>query len=171
MNTSPTELAARMPRPDWRFVLSHPLHFLACGLGSGLSPLAPGTAGTLAAWALYPLIRPWFDDAGFLIFLLLAFAFGIWACQVAGRALGVSDHGSIVWDEIVPFWAVLFFAPPGFVWQASAFLLFRIYDIIKPPPARRIDMAMKNGLGVMLDDVIAAFYTVLTLALIKAALG
>lgn len=159
-----------MLKPDWRFVLSHPLHFVACGLGSGLSPFAPGTAGTLTAWALYPLIRPWFDDPGFLLLLLLAFAFGVWACHVTGRALGVSDHGSIVWDEIVPFWAVLFFTPTGFLWQVCAFLLFRIYDIIKPPPAKRIDATMKSGLGVMLDDVIAAFYAVLTLAFIKAAI-
>lgn len=101
-----------MMHADLRFVLSHPAHFLACGFGSGLSPWAPGTAGTLAAWLLYPLIRPQFSDPAFALFLLAGFVLGVFAAARTGRALGVVDHGAIVWDEMVPFWLVLFIAPP-----------------------------------------------------------
>ncbi|MFZ5509624.1 MAG: phosphatidylglycerophosphatase A [Pseudomonadota bacterium] len=159
-----------MLRPDLPFLFGHPFHFLACGLGSGLSPFAPGTVGTLAAWALYPLVRPWFGDAAFLVFLALAFAVGVLACDRTGRSLGVADHGAIVWDEMVPFWAVLFFTPPTPAWQALAFLLFRGFDILKPPPADWIDAHLKNGLGVMLDDVVAGLYTLVALAVIKAVI-
>lgn len=156
--------------PPWRFLFSHPAHFIACGLGSGLSPVASGTVGTLFAWVSYPLPRAVFGlgDGGFAVFLLLAFAYGVLACDRTGRDLGVVDHGAIVWDEIVPFWAVLFMAPPGMLWQLAAFLLFRFYDIVKPPPADWFDTRVKNGFGVMMDDVVAAGYTLLTLALIKA---
>lgn len=160
-----------MRRPDLKFLFSHPSHFLACGLGSGLSPWAPGTAGTLFAWVSYLLIRPQFSDAGFLVFLAVAFALGVLACHRTGHDLGVADDGSIVWDEIVPFWLVLMLTPPSLVWQALAFLLFRVFDIFKPYPANRIDAGMKNGLGVMLDDVVAAGYTVLSLALLVRLVG
>lgn len=158
-------------RPDLRFVFSHPAHFLACGFGSGLSPWAPGTAGTLAAWLLYPLIRPQFSVLGFALFLLAGFVLGVFAAARTGRALGVVDHGAIVWDEIVPFWLVLLLAPPGWLWQSAAFFLFRIFDIVKPQPARWIDTHVKSGFGVMADDVIAAGYTLLVLALALKVLG
>jgi len=158
----------RSPAPSGRFLFTHPAHFIACGMGSGLSPVAPGTAGTLLAWALYPLLRPQFDgDGGFSLFLLLAFLYGIVACGRTGRDLGVADHGAIVWDEIVPFWAVLLMTPPGWLWQLAAFLCFRFFDILKPRPADWFDAKVKNGFGVMMDDLVAAGYTVLTLALIK----
>jgi phosphatidylglycerophosphatase A len=160
-----------MERPTWRFLLAHPSHLIACGLGSGLSPWAPGTAGTLFAWASFLLIRPRLSDGAFLAFLALAFAFGVFACDRTGRALGVPDHGSIVWDEIVPFWLVLLMSPPSLPWQGIAFLLFRAFDIFKPPPADWIDARMKTGLGVMLDDVVAAGYTVLVLALLVRIAG
>lgn len=155
-----------MMQPTWKFLLAHPSHLLACGLGSGLSPWAPGTAGTLFAWISYPLIRPQFSEAAFLLFLAVAFAIGVAACGRTGRDLGVADHGAIVWDEIVPFWLVLLLAPPFLAWQALAFLLFRGFDIIKPYPANWIDAHMKSGLGVMLDDVVAAGYTVLAIAIL-----
>lgn len=158
----------RSPAPPWRFLFSHPAHFIACGLGSGLSPVASGTFGTLFAWVLYPLLRPQFGDGGFAVFLLLAFAYGVLASDRTGRDLGVVDHGAIVWDEIVPFWGVLFMTPPGWWWQLAAFLLFRCFDIVKPPPADWFDARVKNGFGVMMDDVVAAAYTVLTLAVMKA---
>jgi len=110
------------------------------------------------------------DDLSFGVFLLLCFVVGVSACQITGRALGVVDHGSIVWDEIVPFWAVLMFTPAGILWQLGAFLWFRFYDIVKPQPAKYFDAKVKNGFGVMMDDVIAAGYTVLTLAAFKAFL-
>ncbi len=159
---------AKTPPPPAGFLLSHPAHLIACGFGSGLSPFAPGTAGTLFAWLTYPLLRLLFPaDGAFAVFLLLAFMLGVTACQITGRTLGVADHGSIVWDEIVPFWTVLMMTPTGWLWQLAAFLWFRFYDIVKPPPARYFDERVKNGLGVMLDDVIAAAYTIFTLALFK----
>lgn len=172
--------------PPFSFLFAHPAHFIACGCGSGLSAFAPGTAGTLFAWATYPLLRLAYPgDFNFILFLVFMFAFGVWCCQVTGRHLGMVDHGSIVWDEIVPFWAVLVFVPPaivdshhgvlvslnGITWQAAAFLWFRFYDIVKPPPARWFDTRVKNGFGVMMDDAVAAGYTVLTLALFKAVLA
>lgn len=160
-----------MAAPDGKFLLAHPSHLIACGFGSGLSPWAPGTVGTLFAWMAYLVLKPHFADGPFLAFLALCFAFGVLACQRTGRDLGVADHGSIVWDEIVPFWLVLVFTPPGLVWQGLAFLLFRVFDILKPYPANRIDARMKNGLGVMLDDAVAAGYTLLALALLVRLFG
>ena len=160
---------AKAPAPLTSFLFRHPAHLISCGFGSGLSPFAPGTAGTLFAWLTYPLLRGFFpDDIAFAVFLLLTFALGVTACHITGRALGVVDHGSIVWDEIVPFWAVLLLTPAGWLWQLAAFLWFRFYDIMKPAPANYFDEQVKNGFGVMMDDVIAAAYTVLTLALFKA---
>lgn len=156
-----------MQKPDLKFLFAHPAHFIALGFGSGLSPAAPGTAGTLAAWLLYPLVHRNFSDAGFLAFLLAAFVLGAFACARAGRALGVVDHGSIVWDEMVPFWLVLLMTPEGFLWQLAAFIWFRFFDIVKPQPARWVDGHMKHGFGVMLDDLVAAGYTLLVLALFK----
>ena len=156
-----------MNRPGLRFLFAHPAHFIALGFGSGLSRWAPGTAGTLAAWLLFPLLSRNFSEAGFLVFLAAAFILGIFAVGRAGRALGVVDHGAIVWDEIVPFWLVLLMTPEGFLWQLAAFIWFRFFDITKPQPARWIDGHMKHGFGVMLDDVVAAGYTLLVLALFK----
>ena len=162
---------AKLPPPPLKFLLQHPAHFIACGMGSGLSRFAPGTAGTAFAWLTFPLLRTYLDsDVGLAIFLLLAFVVGVAACQITGRALGVVDHGAIVWDEIVPFWGVLMFTPPELLWQLAAFLWFRFYDIVKPQPAKFFDTQVKNGFGVMMDDVIAAGYTVLTIAVFKAFL-
>jgi phosphatidylglycerophosphatase A len=161
---------AKAPAPPVGFLFRHPAHLIACGFGSGLSPFAPGTAGTLFAWLTYPLVHGYFpSDLWFAGFLVLAFGVGISACHLTGRKLGVVDHGSIVWDEIVPFWAVLLLTPPTWPWQLAAFLCFRFYDIVKPPPARWFDEQVKNGFGVMMDDLVAAGYTVLTLAVFKAA--
>lgn len=159
---------AKTPPPPVSFLFEHPAHLIACGFGSGLSPVAPGTAGTLFAWLTYPLLRNYFpDDLWFAGLLILMFALGVTSCHLTGERLGVADHGSIVWDEIVPFWTVLLLTPGGAIWQLAAFLWFRFYDIAKPAPANWFDREMKNGLGVMMDDVVAAGYTVLTLAVIK----
>jgi len=158
--------------PSPRFLFAHPAHLVACGFGSGLSPFAPGTFGTLFAWASYPLLRQVMsNDTLFLIFLSVAFTFGVLACDRTGRALGVTDHGAIVWDEIVPFWFILLLTPAGWLWQTAAFFLFRIFDIIKLPPADYFDEKVKNGFGVMMDDVAAAFHTLLVLAVVRLLLS
>ncbi|QTQ36373.1 phosphatidylglycerophosphatase A family protein [Aromatoleum petrolei] len=158
-------------RPTVRLLLSHPAHFISLGFGSGLSPRAPGTAGTLAAWLLYPLLRAPISEFVFLALLTSFFVAGVIAADRTGRALGAADHGAIVWDEIVAFWLVLFFAPPGLAWQAAAFVLFRFFDIVKPQPIRWADSHVGGGFGVMLDDLIAAGYAILALAVLKHFLG
>jgi phosphatidylglycerophosphatase A len=99
------------------------------------------------------------------------FVLGVWACGVAGRALGRPDHGGMVWDEVVAFLLVLFFTPVHGYWQAFAFLVFRVFDIVKPPPIRYYERMFKSGLGVMLDDMLAAFYTLIVLALARFAMS
>lgn len=155
---------AKASPPSLSFLFAHPAHLVACGFGSGLSPFAPGTVGTLFSWASFPLLRPWMNDFELLGFLLVCFVGGVLAAHRTGADLGVVDHGSIVWDEIVPFWLVLVFCPAGWLWQTAAFFLFRFFDIVKPQPARYFDERVKNGFGVMADDVIAAGYTILVLA-------
>ena len=157
--------------PSLRFLLAHPAHFLALGCGSGLSPWAPGTAGTLFAWLAFPLLRDHFSDFGLLGVLTAAYLLGIWVIDLTGRGLGDPDHGSIVWDEIVPFWLVLLLTPAGWGWECLAFALFRYFDITKPQPARYFDQHVKNGFGVMADDLVAAGYTLLCLALIRFVLA
>jgi phosphatidylglycerophosphatase A len=151
-------------RPSWRFLLSHPAHLVAFGFGAGLAPVAPGTWGTLLALPVFMLVSPRLAPGEFLLMLVVLFALGVWACEVTGRAIGASDHGGMVWDETVAFLLVLFFVPATLPWQAAAFLLFRLFDILKPPPIRYYDQALKGGFGVMLDDLIAAAYTLLVLA-------
>lgn len=158
-------------RPSLRFLFAHPAHFLALGCGSGLSPWAPGTAGTLFALLTFPFLRPHFADFTLLALLAIAYLLGIWVIQITGRALGEPDHGSIVWDEIVPFWLVLLLTPDNWRWQLAAFALFRLFDIVKLPPAGWFDRNMKNGFGVMADDLMAAGHTLLALAILKWLLG
>ncbi|MDP1929570.1 MAG: phosphatidylglycerophosphatase A [Thiobacillus sp.] len=152
-------------RPDLKFLFAHPAHLIAFGFGSGLAPKAPGTVGTLLGWPLLWLIVAAVPDLpNQLILLMASFLLGIWACGKTGRALGVADHGGMVWDEIVAFALVLLFTPAGVVWAGIAFLLFRFFDIIKPWPIRLADRRLKNGFGVMFDDLLAAGYA---LAVIK----
>lgn len=158
-------------RPTIRFLLSHPAHFIALGFGSGLAPWAPGTMGSLLAWALYPLIRAPLSAGVFLALLASLFAAGILAAERTGRALGVPDHGAIVWDEMVAVWLVLLLTPATLAWQAVAVALFRFFDIVKPPPVRWADRELKGGLGVMIDDLIAAGYAVLILAILVNLIG
>jgi len=147
-----------------RALLATPAGWIACGLGSGLAPVAQGTFGSLAAilpwllWRQLPL-------PGYLLVVLLAFALGVWACDAAGRALGVDDHRSLVWDEFVGQWIALLpalFAP---WWTAIAgFALFRLFDVWKPWPIRWLDRHLKGGLGVMVDDVVAGVFAAIVLA-------
>lgn len=158
-------------RPTARLMLSHPAHLISLGFGAGLSPWAPGTAGTLLAWVLYPLIRTPVSEFVFLALLTSLFVAGILAAERTGNALGVPDHGGIVWDEMVATWLVLLFTPASLAWQAVAVALFRFFDIVKPPPVRWADRAFKGGFGVMLDDLFAAGYTLLALAVLVALWG
>jgi len=158
-------------RPTLKLMLSHPAHFISLGFGSGLSPWAPGTAGTLLGWALYPLLRTPLSEFVFLALLASLFIAGVLAAERTGRALGVADHGGIVWDEMVAIWLVLAFTPATLAWQATAVPLFRFFDIVKPPPVRWADRSFKGGFGVMFDDVIAAGYTLLVLAILVQLFG
>jgi phosphatidylglycerophosphatase A len=157
-------------KPDWRFLFSHPAHLLAFGFGSGLARKAPGTFGTLAAFPLYWFLAPQLSNQLFILMLILAFAVGVWICGITGKTLGEADYGGIVWDEIVSFMLVLFFTPPGWYWSLLAFVLFRFFDILKPPPIHYFDSNWHGGLGVMFDDLLAAGYSLLCLALIKSVL-
>ena len=144
---------------NWRFLLRRPAHFLAFGFGTGLSPYAPGTVGTLAGFPLYFLLRG-LDPVVYFAVVGALFAAGVWFCDVAGKALGVADHGGIVWDEIVALLLVLPFAPPMLAGYAAAFLLFRLFDIWKPFPIRYADEHIHGGFGVMFDDLLAAGYAI-----------
>lgn len=157
-------------RPTVAFMLAHPAHFVAMGFGTGLSPIGPGTVGTLLAIPLYAVLLERFTPLEVLALCVLLFSIGVWVCDRTNRDLGVEDHGSITWDEIVAFLAVLTFIPASLNWQASAFVLFRLFDIMKPPPIRRVDTRVKGGIGTMLDDLLAAFYTLLVLAIFKIVL-
>ncbi|GAB4123689.1 MAG: phosphatidylglycerophosphatase A [Sideroxydans sp.] len=158
-------------QPDWAFLFSHPAHLLSFGFGAGLVKHGPGTAGTLVAFPLYWYLAPRLSDMAFLLLLIWAFAVGVWVCNKTGQALGVADYGGIVWDEIVAFLLVLFFTPEGWAWQLLAFSLFRFFDIVKPQPIRHYDAHLHGGLGVMFDDLLAAGYALLCLAVIKASLA
>ena len=116
------------------------------------------------ALATYGFIRPCFGEMHFALLLGVCLVLGIWCIERTGRDLGEPDHGSIVWDEIVPFWGVLFMTPDGWLWQLLAFALFRFFDIVKLPPANWFDQNLKNGFGVMADDFAAAFHTLFIIA-------
>lgn len=157
-------------KPSWRFLFSHPAHMLSFGLGLGLVPRSPGTAGTLLAFPFFWYLSPRLSDAMFLFVLIWMFAIGVWVCDITGKALGDADYGGIVWDEVVAFLLVLFFTPEGLIWQLLAFSLFRFFDIVKPQPIRHFDSHWHGGLGVMFDDLLAAGYTLLCLAFIRIIL-
>lgn len=153
-------------RPTLRFAVAHPAHWVAMGFGAGLSPWAPGTAGTLLAWLIFGIFGG-LPAVAVLLAIAACFALGVWVCEVTGRDLGIADHGSMVWDEVVAFLLVLAIVPAELAWQAAAFMLFRLFDIAKPPPIRWLEARFKGGWGVMLDDLLAAGYALLVLAVVK----
>ena len=155
------------PRPGFAF--SHPAHIVAFGFGAGLAPFAPGTAGTLLAWALGWALGGLHPG---LVFSTAAvfFVIGLWACEVTGRHLGIADHSAMVWDEVAAFLLVLAIVPRELAWQAAAFVAFRFFDIAKPPPIRHFERRFGGGFGVMFDDLVAAGYALLLLALVKRVL-
>ena len=162
---------APVARPGLRFLFAHPAHFLALGCGSGLSPVAPGTAGTLWAWAAYLVLASWCGPATIGWVLLALLAVGWWSSTVAARNLRVLDPGWIVIDEVVAFWIVLWlWMPASLPAQLAAFALFRFFDAVKPGPVGWADTAFKGGgwrggFGILVDDLVAAFCTLLVLAL------
>ena len=152
-------------RPTLRFMLSHPAHVISLGFGSGLAPFAPGTFGTLVGLFAARWLQPMVGDTIFFLGLAVAFALSVWAAGVTGRALGESDHGSIVSDEVIAM-ALITAMLPGAAWkQLWAFLLFRLLDIWKPGPIGWADRNVKGAFGVMLDDLIAAALTLLIFTL------
>ena len=158
--------APHVPRPAGlrRFLLSHPAHFIALGFGSGLSRVAPGTVGTAWGWLAYLMLQAWLTPAAIGIVIAVSLVVGWWACTVSARHMGVADPGSIVWDEVVAIWIVLWLAMPmGFWGQLAAFALFR-------GPVRWADSCFKGfgwrgGFGILFDDLVAAFCTLLVIAL------
>src|SRR2546427_11459728 len=158
-------------RPAPGFVLAHPAHFIALGFGTGLAPLAPGTAGTLLAFPLFILLNSLLTPLALFGLIVVFFGIGIWACARTGRDLGIADHSAMNWDEVVAMLLVLLLTPADWAWWGLAFVAFRFFDVVKPPPIRHIDRSVKGGLGVMFDDIVAAFYTLLLVALVKQVLG
>ncbi len=163
-------------RPSTGFLLRHPAHWVALGFGSGLAPRAPGTVGTLWAWATFLVLSTWLSSAAWGWAIAASLPLGIWACTHTARAMGVADPGAIVWDEVVAFWLVLWvLMPTGFLVQALAFGLFRYFDAAKPGPVGWADRRFKlrpgeaigwrQGFGILFDDLVAALCTLLVLAL------
>lgn len=171
MNTATPDLPAPVFRPTVRFLLAHPAHFIALGLGSGLGRIAPGTVGTLWAWLAFLVMHLLLSPAALGLLIGASLLLGWWACTVTSTHLGVADSGHIVWDEIVAFWLVLWLVlPAGFAMQLAAFVLFRFFDAAKPGPVAWADRAFKGfgargGFGILFDDLVAAFCTLLVLAL------
>ncbi len=158
-------------RPTAAFMLRHPAHAIALGFGSGLSPIAPGTVGSLWGWASWLLIQNSMSLNAQATLILVSLVMGWWACTLTARNMGVSDPGAIVWDEIVAMWLILFLImPAGFIAQLAAFFLFRFFDAVKPGPVAWADRLFKGfgwrgGWGILFDDLVAAFCTLLVLAL------
>ena len=155
MNSGPENLA--------RTVLTDPVHFLAFGFGTGLAPFAPGTFGSIPGLILFRLTL----DFGLYVQLGIAAAMalvGIWICGESARRIGEHDHGGIVWDEIVGMYVTLFLAPVSVVGYVLALVMFLIIDIVKPRPIRDLYHSMKGGLGIMMDDLLAAMYAAFLLA-------
>ena len=167
----PEMVRAAALRPSAGFMLAHPAHFVALGFGSGLSPLAPGTAGTLWAWLSYLVLQRWLSPAGMGALIAASVLVGWWACTVTARNMRVADPGSIVWDEVVGFWLVLWLVmPAGLPGQLAAFALFRFFDAAKPGPVAWADKTFKGfgwrgGFGILFDDLVAAACTLLVIAL------
>jgi phosphatidylglycerophosphatase A len=165
-------------KPDLRFLLSHPAHFIALGFGSGLSPAAPGTVGTLFAWIVFDAAQPPMGETVRGIVLVVATLIGWWACTATARHLAQADPSCVVWDEVVAFWLVLWLVTPAGFWaQAVAFVLFRVFDAAKPGPVAWADQLFKRrrgqpigwaqGFGILFDDFVAALCALLVIALWK----
>jgi phosphatidylglycerophosphatase A len=158
-------------RPTVRFMLSHPAHMIALGFGSGLSRIAPGTAGTLWAWAAFVVMQLYLSPTQISWVIAASLPIGWWACTVTAKNMRVMDPGNIVWDEVIAFWAILWMIAPASLWaQLAAFGLFRFFDAVKPGPVAWADELFKGfnakgGFGIIFDDLVAAACTLLVIAL------
>ena len=168
-----------MVRASAGFMLRHPARWIALGFGSGLSPRAPGTVGTLWAWVAYLVLAHFIGNAHWALVIGVSLVGGLWACTVTAQHMGVADPGAIVWDEVVAFWIVLWLLlPAGFWAQVAAFVLFRVFDALKPGPVGWADRLCKlrqgeaigwrQGFGILFDDLVAAFCTLLVIAAWRA---
>ncbi|MFC5496351.1 phosphatidylglycerophosphatase A [Caenimonas terrae] len=161
-------------RPTLRFLFAHPAHLIALGFGSGLSPVAPGTAGTLWAWLAWLVLAQWLTPWELGLLIAVSLPVGWWACTVTADHMRVLDPGNIVWDEVVAFWIVLWLLlPAGFWMQLAAFGLFRLFDALKPGPVGWADnlfhgFGWKGGFGILFDDLVAALCALLAIAAWKA---
>ena len=167
-----TDMASPAPRrPSTAFMLAHPAHCVALGFGAGLAPKAPGTSGTLWAWLAWLVLQNHLSVTAQGVLIAASVLLGWWACTVTAKNLGVSDPGCIVWDEVVAMWLILWLVlPAGFWAQVAAFALFRFFDAVKPGPVAWADQQFKGfgwrgGLGILWDDLVAAFCTLLLIAL------
>lgn len=169
-STFPPEPAPRALRPSVRFMFAHPAHLVALGFGSGLSAIAPGTCGTLWAWVAFHAMQLWLPAGAVGWVILLSVPLGWWACTLTARHMGVADPSHIVWDEILCFWIILWLVmPAGLAAQCAAFALFRYFDAAKPGPIAWADLYFKGfgwrgGFGILADDLMAAFCTLLVIA-------
>jgi phosphatidylglycerophosphatase A len=148
-----------------RLSLKNPIHFLALGFGSGLAAKAPGTFGTLAAVPLYLLLAQ-LPLSWYLAVTLVCVLAGIYICDKAAKDMGVHDHGAIVWDEVAGLLITMIAAPAGLMWLIVGFVLFRLFDIIKPWPIRWLDAKVEGGFGIMIDDVLAGIFALVCLQVI-----
>ncbi|MBF6616846.1 phosphatidylglycerophosphatase A family protein [Pollutimonas thiosulfatoxidans] len=153
-------------KPTAAWVFGSLPRVISFGFGSGLIRPAPGTWGTLLGWLLWVVGVSRLPDPAIAAVLVLAFALGCWTCHRVGREMGKADDGGMVWDEVVAFWLVLWLTPDTWIAQLVAFVVFRFFDIAKPPPISFFDKHFKNGFGVMWDDIVAAAYSLLLLAVL-----
>ena len=190
MNTQTNTPSSPTHTPSFKWVFSKPSRALAFGMGSGLAPFAPGTAGTLWAWAAFLVGEFFLSTEAWLWIIGIGILLGCWICGQVSEELGKKDFGGIVWDEVVAFWLVLIFIMPASLWvQILAFALFRFFDAVKPGPIGMIDRHFKHleggdssspssaglmlwrGFGIIADDLAAAFFTLLTIALLHIGLS
>lgn len=149
-----------------KMTIKTPWQFLASGFGAGLSPIAPGTMGTLVAVPLWAIFASFLPLWGYLLLIIIASIIGITICQKASDELGVHDHGGIVWDEFVGLWITMLFAPVSWASAILGFLLFRFFDVLKPWPIKAIDEKVSGGFGIMFDDIIAGIFALIALQLV-----
>jgi len=149
------------PALSTKALFAHPANFFALGGGLGLAPKAPGTFGTLLAIPLLFLMPQ--NLVAYVVVIVVLFAFGVWCCHVCARELGVHDHPGIVWDEVVGYLITMIMLPRSALWVLAGFVVFRFFDILKPWPISWVDRQVHGGLGIMLDDVLAALFAVMVL--------